>query len=84
MVSKGFQHQFWQAVKAGAEMAAEDYIETQLFVLSWYADFQKDRYQLVECHQGRDHALAPFGIGATGKSLLGELPPGPPDWSDQR
>jgi ribose transport system substrate-binding protein len=25
MVSKGFQHQFWQAVQAGAEQAAEDY-----------------------------------------------------------
>ncbi|MTI59050.1 MAG: substrate-binding domain-containing protein [Firmicutes bacterium] len=25
VVSKGFQHQFWQAVKAGAEQAAEDY-----------------------------------------------------------
>lgn len=24
VISKGFQHQFWQAVKAGAEMAAED------------------------------------------------------------
>jgi ribose transport system substrate-binding protein len=25
MVSKGFQHQFWQAVNAGADQAAEDY-----------------------------------------------------------
>lgn len=25
LVSKGFQHQFWQAVKAGAEKAAEDF-----------------------------------------------------------
>ncbi len=25
LVSKGFQHQFWQAVKAGAEMAAKEY-----------------------------------------------------------
>ncbi len=25
VVSKGFQHQFWQAVRAGAEQAAEDY-----------------------------------------------------------
>lgn len=25
LVSKGFQHQFWQAVKAGAEQAAKDY-----------------------------------------------------------
>ncbi|MCT4554028.1 MAG: ABC transporter substrate-binding protein [Pelagimonas sp.] len=25
LVSKGFQHQFWQAVKAGAEQAAEEY-----------------------------------------------------------
>lgn len=25
LISKGFQHQFWQAVKAGAEQAAEDY-----------------------------------------------------------
>ena len=24
LVSKGFQHQFWQAVKAGAEQAAKD------------------------------------------------------------
>jgi ribose transport system substrate-binding protein len=25
LISKGFQHQFWQAVKAGAEQAAQDY-----------------------------------------------------------
>ena len=25
LVSKGFQHQFWQAVKAGAEQAGKDY-----------------------------------------------------------
>ena len=25
LVSKGFQHQFWQAVKAGAEKAAKDF-----------------------------------------------------------
>lgn len=25
LISKGFQHQFWQAVKAGAEQAARDY-----------------------------------------------------------
>src|SRR3712207_8382447 len=25
LVSKGFQHQFWQAVKLGAEQAAKDY-----------------------------------------------------------
>lgn len=25
LVSKGFQHQFWQAVKSGAEQAAEEY-----------------------------------------------------------
>ena len=24
LVSKGFQHQFWQAVKAGADQAAEE------------------------------------------------------------
>jgi ribose transport system substrate-binding protein len=31
MVSKGFQHQFWQAVQAGAEQAAEDYNVTITF-----------------------------------------------------
>jgi ribose transport system substrate-binding protein len=31
MVSKGFQHQFWQAVQAGAEQAAEDYDVTITF-----------------------------------------------------
>ena len=25
LISKGFQHQFWQAVKAGAEQAAEEF-----------------------------------------------------------
>ena len=25
LISKGFQHQFWQAVKAGSEQAAKDY-----------------------------------------------------------
>src|SRR5437879_13600823 len=25
LVSKGFQHQFWQAVKSGAEQAAKDF-----------------------------------------------------------
>src|ERR1043166_9416623 len=25
LISKGFQHQFWQAVKQGAEQAAKDY-----------------------------------------------------------
>ena len=25
MISKGFQHQFWQAVKAGADQAAEEF-----------------------------------------------------------
>jgi ribose transport system substrate-binding protein len=25
LVSKGFQHQFWQAVKQGADQAAKDY-----------------------------------------------------------
>ncbi|HEU6442699.1 MAG TPA: substrate-binding domain-containing protein, partial [Microvirga sp.] len=25
LISKGFQHQFWQAVKTGAEQAAKDY-----------------------------------------------------------
>src|SRR5579872_7562440 len=25
LISKGFQHQFWQAVKAGAEQAAKDF-----------------------------------------------------------
>ena len=25
LISKGFQHQFWQAVKSGAEQAAKDY-----------------------------------------------------------
>jgi len=31
VVSKGFQHQFWQAVRAGAEQAAEDYDVTITF-----------------------------------------------------
>ena len=31
LVSKGFQHQFWQAVKAGAEQAADDYGVTITF-----------------------------------------------------
>lgn len=31
MVSKGFQHQFWQAVKQGAEQAAKDYGVTITF-----------------------------------------------------
>ena len=31
VVSKGFQHQFWQAVKSGAEQAAEDYGVTITF-----------------------------------------------------
>lgn len=31
VISKGFQHQFWQAVKAGAEQAAEDYDVTITF-----------------------------------------------------
>lgn len=31
MVSKGFQHQFWQAVKSGAEQAAKDYGVTITF-----------------------------------------------------
>jgi len=25
LISKGFQHQFWQAVKSGADQAAKDY-----------------------------------------------------------
>lgn len=31
VISKGFQHQFWQAVKSGAEQAAEDYGVTITF-----------------------------------------------------
>ncbi|WP_017872662.1 substrate-binding domain-containing protein [Candidatus Caldatribacterium saccharofermentans] len=31
MISKGFQHQFWQAVKSGAEKAAKDYGVTITF-----------------------------------------------------
>ena len=31
VISKGFQHQFWQAVKAGAEKAAVDYDVTITF-----------------------------------------------------
>lgn len=31
MISKGFQHQFWQAVKSGAEKAAQDYGVTITF-----------------------------------------------------
>lgn len=31
LVSKGFQHQFWQAVKSGAEQAAKDYKVTITF-----------------------------------------------------
>jgi len=31
LVSKGFQHQFWQAVKSGAEQAAKDYNVTVSF-----------------------------------------------------
>ena len=31
VISKGFQHQFWQAVRAGAEQAAEDYGVTITF-----------------------------------------------------
>jgi ribose transport system substrate-binding protein len=31
LISKGFQHQFWQAVKAGAEQAAKDYHVTISF-----------------------------------------------------
>jgi ribose transport system substrate-binding protein len=31
LVSKGFQHQFWQAVKAGAEQAAEEFDVTVTF-----------------------------------------------------
>lgn len=31
VISKGFQHQFWQAVQAGAEQAAEDYNVTITF-----------------------------------------------------
>ncbi|WP_253276915.1 ABC transporter substrate-binding protein [Ruegeria sp. 6PALISEP08] len=31
LVSKGFQHQFWQAVKSGAEQAADDYGVTITF-----------------------------------------------------
>ncbi len=31
MISKGFQHQFWQAVKQGSEQAAKDYNVTMTF-----------------------------------------------------
>ena len=31
LISKGFQHQFWQAVKAGAEQAAEEFDVTVTF-----------------------------------------------------
>jgi ribose transport system substrate-binding protein len=31
LISKGFQHQFWQAVKAGADQAAKDYKVTVTF-----------------------------------------------------
>ena len=31
LVSKGFQHQFWQAVKSGAEQAADEYGVTITF-----------------------------------------------------
>jgi ribose transport system substrate-binding protein len=37
LVSKGFQHQFWQAVKSGAEQAAKDYkvmVDKQIDMLS--------------------------------------------------
>ena len=31
LISKGFQHQFWQAVKSGADQAAKDYKVTVTF-----------------------------------------------------
>lgn len=39
MISKGFQHQFWQAVKQGAEQAAKD--------LNVRVTFEGDRKSVV-------------------------------------
>jgi ribose transport system substrate-binding protein len=71
LVSKGFQHQFWQAVKAGAEQAAEEYDVELTFE---GPDTEADVEQQIQMLQtALDKSPAAIGFAALDSQAAGPL-----------
>ncbi|GAA3634690.1 ABC transporter substrate-binding protein [Microbacterium awajiense] len=71
LISKGFQHQFWQAVKAGAEQAAEEF---DVEVTFEGPDTEADVDQQVQMLQtALDKSPDAIGIAALDSQAVGPL-----------
>ena len=71
LVSKGFQHQFWQAVKAGAEQAAEEFdVEITFEGPNTEADVDQ---QIQMLQTALDKSPAAIGFAALDSQAAGPL-----------
>lgn len=71
LISKGFQHQFWQAVKAGAEQAAEEF---DVEITFEGPDTESDVDQQIQMLQtALDKAPAAVGFAALDSQAAGPL-----------
>ncbi|HKH08182.1 MAG TPA: substrate-binding domain-containing protein, partial [Agromyces sp.] len=71
LVSKGFQHQFWQAVKAGAEQAAEEF---DVEITFEGPDTEADVDQQIQMLQtALDKSPAAIGFAALDSQAAGPL-----------
>jgi len=71
LVSKGFQHQFWQAVKAGAEQAAEEFdVEITFEGPDTEADVDQ---QIQQLQTALDKGPAAIGFAALDSQAAGPL-----------
>ncbi|MCD2443829.1 ABC transporter substrate-binding protein [Agromyces sp. SYSU K20354] len=71
LVSKGFQHQFWQAVKAGAEQAAEEFdVEITFEGPDTEADVDQ---QIQQLQTALDKSPAAIGFAALDSQAAGPL-----------
>lgn len=71
LVSKGFQHQFWQAVKSGAEQAAEEFdVEVTFEGPDTEADVDQ---QIQQLQTALDKNPAAVGIAALDSQAVGPL-----------
>lgn len=71
LVSKGFQHQFWQAVKAGAEQAAEEFdVEVTFEGPDTEADVDQ---QIQQLQTALDKSPAAVGIAALDSQAVSPL-----------
>ncbi|QEO10429.1 ABC transporter substrate-binding protein [Protaetiibacter larvae] len=71
IISKGFQHQFWQAVKAGAEQAAEEFdVEISFEGPDTEADVDQ---QIQQLQTALDKGPAAIGFAALDSQAAGPL-----------